>query len=85
MIRWLAQKWWWWRIGRAIAQAEEETVRYEAAILLWRAQPLPKGLPPPLPDWMQEQIIPTVRHLAIRAAMQARREAKEAHHGARIE
>ncbi len=79
MIRWLTRKWWWWRIGRAIARAAEDTARYEAAMAIWRGSPTPKGLPPPLPEWMQERVIPTPRHLALVAAMQAR---QEAHHDA---
>lgn len=77
MIRWLTRKWRWWHIGRWIAQADAETARYEAALAIWRASPTPKGLPPPMPDWQQERVIPTAHHLALVAAMQAR---QEAHH-----
>ncbi len=70
LSRLLRQKWWWWRIGHAIAQAEEETARWEAARTHWEAHPT--GLPPPSPAWMQEHLISTSRRRVVYAAMRQR-------------
>ena len=78
--RFLRHKWWWWHIGHAIAQAEDETARFEAAMAQWRAHRT--GLPPPMPEWMHERVMPTARQNAVDAAMwqriaEERREADE--------